>query len=122
MQIIRRGVVSFLVIVILSAATIALIGQNYVARQNLAIAENTIKGYQYNEKILGFARLFITKVLKTEGEVSFEDRLKLENAIRDINDKAIFDQWQEFVNSESQIQAQIAVKNLLELLITKIQY
>ena len=122
MQIIRKGVISFLVIVILSAAVIALIGQNYVARRNLAVAENTIKEYQYNEKILSFAKLFITKVLKTEGDVSFEDRLKLENAIRDINDKAIFDQWQEFVNSESQIQAQIAVKDLLELLITKIQY
>ena len=122
MQIIRKGVVSFLVIVILLAAAIALIGQNYVVRQNLAIAENTIESYQYNEKILSFSKLFVTKVLKTEGDVSFEDRLKLENAIRDINDKAIFDQWQEFVNSESQIQAQIAVKDLLELLITKIQY
>ena len=122
MQIIRKGVVSFLVIVILLAAAIALIGQNYVVRQNLAIAENTIESYQYNEKILSFSKLFVTKVLKTEGDVSFEDRLKLENAIRDINDKAIFNQWQEFVNSESQIQAQIAVKDLLELLITKIQY
>lgn len=122
MQIFRKGVVSFLVIVILLAAVVTLIGQNYIAKQSLKTAEDTVKTCRYNERILSFTKLFVTKVLKTEGDVSFEDRLKLENAVRDIDDKAIFDQWQEFVDSESQIQAQIAVKNLLELLITKIKY
>lgn len=122
MQIFKKETIIFSIIVILSAVVIVLIGQNYVFRQNLIIAENAVKTRQYNEKILNFTKLFISKILKASGEVSFDDRLELENAVRGINDKTIFEEWQKFVNAKTQLEAQIEVKNLLEILINKIGY
>jgi hypothetical protein len=70
---------------------------------------------------LDFTKLFIAKVLKADGEVSFDDRLQLENSVRDINDKTIFDQWQKLINAKTALDAQIEVKNLLEMLVDKIR-
>jgi len=72
-------------------------------------------------KVLSFAKLFIEKVLKAEGEIDFETRLELENAVRNIEDNDILFQWQRFVESETEEDAQVEVKNLLELLIDKIK-
>jgi len=94
--------------------------QLYIANHNLAIANNTVKTFQYDQKVLNFTKLFITRVLKADGEVGFEDRLQLENAVRSIDDKTIFDQWQKFVNAGTSLEAQIEVKNLLEMLVGKI--
>lgn len=110
----------FLIILILAGLVIILAVQYFIHRQELLAAQNTIKTFQYNQKVLFFTKLFITKVLKAEGEVPFEDRLQLENAVRDINDKKIFDQWQKFINAKTSLEAQIEVKNLLEILINKI--
>jgi hypothetical protein len=74
-----------------------------------------------NEKIINFLKLFITKVLKAEGEVDFETRLKLENAVREIQDKEILDQWTKFTESKTEDEAQKNVKDLLEILINKLQ-
>lgn len=74
-----------------------------------------------NEKILSFTNLFITKVLKAENEVDFETRLKLETAVRDLNDEEILNQWEKFTESKTEADAQIEVKNLLEMLVNKIR-
>jgi predicted negative regulator of RcsB-dependent stress response len=74
-----------------------------------------------NEKIIYFLNLFIEKVLKAEKEVDFETRLKLENAVREINDKEILDQWIKFTESKTEDEAQNNIKNLLDLLVGKIQ-
>lgn len=111
-----------IIITILIAAVILLAGQYLISLQDLKATKSLLQTYQYNEKILSFTKLFIIKVLKAEAEVSFEDRLKLENAVRDINNKDIFDQWQKFIESKTEAQAQKEVKNLLELLINKITY
>lgn len=121
MQIFKKESIPLLIIIILAAAVVVLIGQNYLERQNLIVAENTVKTLQYNQKILNFTKMFITKVLKADGEVSFEDRLELENAVRAIDNKTIFDEWQKFVNSKTALEAQIEVKNLLEILVDKIK-
>ncbi len=76
---------------------------------------------EINEKVLEFSKLFIKQVFKAETEVDFETRLKLENAVRNLGDQEIMNQWQKFVNSKTEIQAQIEVKNLLEILVNKIK-
>jgi CRISPR/Cas system endoribonuclease Cas6 (RAMP superfamily) len=63
----------------------------------------------------------IEKVLKAEKEVDFETRLKLENAVREINDKEILNQWIKFTESKTEDEAQNNIKNLLDLLVDKIQ-
>ena len=74
-----------------------------------------------NEKLLNFAKLFIDTVLKAEGEIDFETRLQLENAVRNLNDSEILAQWQKFTDSQTEVDAQTEVKNLLELLVSKIK-
>ena len=81
-----------------------------------------VKNQQVNAKVLSFLNLFIQKVLKSDKEVSFEDRLKLENAIRDINDPKILASWEQFIGGTNEIQIQQGVKDLLEVLVSKISY
>jgi hypothetical protein len=85
-------------------------------QKNAVIFPNT-----KNERIINFLKLFITKVLKAEGEVDFETRLKLENAVREIQDKEILDQWIKFTESKTEEEAQKNVKDLLEILVNKLQ-
>jgi len=75
-----------------------------------------------NGKIAIFNTLFIQKVLKSQGEVSLEDRLKLENAVYDIGDSQIVDEWHSFLASQTEQEAQIGVLDLLTMLSNKIAY
>lgn len=75
----------------------------------------------FNERVLEFAGLFIDKVLKAKQEVSFEDRLNLETVVRNLKDDQILEQWNKFVNSKTETEAQEEVKNLLDLLVKKIR-
>jgi len=120
MQIFRKESAPFLIILILAAVVIVLGVQLYIINQNLKLAQNTVKTFQYDQKVLNFTKLFIAKVLKADGEVSFDDRLALENSVRGIDDKTIFDQWQKFISAKTALEAQIEVKNLLEMLVGKI--
>ena len=112
----------YLIIILLLLANVIFIGQYFASLERVKIAKNLLLTYQRNEKVLNFAKMFVSKILEAGGEVSFEDRLALENAVRDINSKPIFDQWQKFVNAKNEIEAQIELKNLLELLINKVSY
>lgn len=107
---------------VLVAAVIILAGQCYIFCKNLQTQRDLNQAYQYNEKILDFTKLFITKVIRANTDVSFEDRLQLENAVRDINDEEIFNQWQKFTEDKLEAQAQEDVKILLDLLVSKIAY
>ncbi|MDP2909870.1 MAG: hypothetical protein Q8N69_02240 [bacterium] len=82
--------------------------------------EKTAQSQKVNNKVVEFSKLFIEKVLKAEGEVDFETRLKLENAVCDLKDEEILAKWQSFIGSETEEEAQQEVKNLLELQISKI--
>ena len=73
-----------------------------------------------NDSVLNFANLFISKVLRAEGEVSFEDRLQLENAVRDTKDKDIYDTWQRFVGAQTEEQGREEIKNLLQVIVNKL--
>jgi hypothetical protein len=75
---------------------------------------------QDNTRVFLFADLFIDKVLLGQGTVSFEDRLSLENAVRDIKDNEIFSKWEQFTDSQDDRQSQSAVGNLLKLLFAKV--
>ena len=74
-----------------------------------------------NQKVLDFTKLFIDEVLKANAEINFDTRLKLENAVRGLNDQDILTQWQKFTDSKAEGEAQLEVKNLLETLVGKIR-
>lgn len=87
----------------------------------LANAKKEISLFNRNGKVISFSRLFIENVLKSDKEVDFDTRLKLENAVRDIKDDEILAQWDKFTKSQTEQGAQNEVKNLLDLLMKKIQ-
>ncbi len=91
-------------------------------QKELKLIQANLKKQEINQKILNFISLFIKKVLKAKGEVDFETRLKLENAVREIRDKEILEKWQNFTNSQTEEEAQENVKDLLEILVDKINY
>ena len=109
-----------IVLIIMAVVIIVLVGNLYGVKKNQQAENTKLKACIYNEKVLEVTRMFVSKVLKADAEVSFDDRLKLENLVRDLDNKVIFDQWQRFINTKTSPEAQIEVKNLLELLINNI--
>ena len=98
------------------------LGINYFSLQKeLRQTQAVLETQKTNDKVLEFTKLFIEKVLKADTEVNFETRLKLENAVRNLEDEEILAQWSKFVESKVEAEAQEEVKNLLEILVSKIR-
>lgn len=70
-------------------------------------------------KVSRFMKLFIDKVLGTNGTISFEDRVKLESDIRGLGDDALVKQWDAFVSSPDSKEAQKNAVILMSLLMNK---
>ena len=111
----------WVVIVALVAASAVLLVQNASLQKELQQDRAALAQSVQNRQAVDFLRAFIDKVLRAKGEVSFNDRLQLENMVRDLKDDAILAEWNKFVNSQTPAEAQEEVKNLLELLTHKIQ-
>jgi len=109
------------IILILLAGIVLLCGKYIILNKELSQAQAALQAQAINEKVLGFTRLFIKEVLKAQTEVSFDTRLKLETAVRNLEDEEVLNQWQKFVNSKTESEAQEEVKNLLEMLVSKIR-
>lgn len=112
----------FLIIIII----LALIGGNiylgykyFNVQKELRQAQTVLEIQKTNEKVLDFNKLFIEKVLKAEEKIDFEERLKLENMVRNLNDEEILIQWQKFTESKTETEAQDNVKDLLYILVNK---
>ncbi|MBU3896136.1 hypothetical protein KKG36_02395 [Patescibacteria group bacterium] len=115
-------IINRVIIIVLISVVVILGGQYYSLYKDLQTQKSLNQIYQYNGKMLNFAKLFIAKVIMAQGDVSFEDRLKLENAVRNINDETVFEQWQRFIEAETESQVGENAKILLELLVNKITY
>lgn len=76
---------------------------------------------QINRDVLSFTKLFVDKILMGNKEVSFEDRLELENSIRALKDKEAFDSWDKFTKAKDQGDIQHNFYDLFSLLLTKIK-
>ena len=112
------------IIIIISALIVGnvLFGLNYfLAYQELKTIKSVQSKVDVNEGVVNFASLFVKKVLQADTEVDFETRLSLENAVRNLKDEAIMAEWQNFIKSKTEKEAQDSVKMLLGILIDKIQ-
>ena len=117
----KQRIILIIIILLLTVGNIYS-GFKYLNTQKeLRQTQAVLEAQKTNEKVLDFTKLFIGKVLKAETEVDFETRLTLENAVRNLNDEEILAQWQKFAGSETEVQAQEEVKNLLEMLVDKIK-
>ena len=63
-----------------------------------------------------FMKYFIDTVLNTKGPISFEDRVKLENDVRQLHDANITKEWETFLNSKDAKAAQESVVRLMSML------
>ena len=110
------------IIILLLVAGNVYFGFKYLTMQKeLRQTQAALETQKTQGQVLEFTKLFIEKVLKAKTEVDFETRLKLENAVRNLNDEEILAQWQKFIESKTEAGAQEEVKNLLEMLINKIK-
>jgi len=91
---------------------------SYKELRNIKSLETKV---ELNTKVIDFTSMFIEKVLQAEKEVDFETRLSLENAVRDLKDEEIMNEWTTFIGSKTEQEAQNSVKKLLGILISKIQ-
>lgn len=66
-----------------------------------------------------FMKLFIDTVLGTNGVISFEDRVRLENDIRALGDSQAVSVWEDFVASEDSATAQANAVRLMSYLSNK---
>jgi len=92
-----------------------------IVKSELKEVKSQVEVQTTDTKMLNFMRLFIKDVLKADQEVSFETRLQLENAVRDLEDQEVLAQWQRFTEASTEAQAQTEAKNLLEMLADKIR-
>lgn len=72
--------------------------------------------FAYRLQVSRFLQEFIDNVLSTQGTVSFDERVKLENDIIQLNDPALTAQWNVFVNSKTTTDAQTNAVKLMSML------
>ena len=118
----RKTIILIIIILILAVGN-AYFGVNYfLINKEVQETRESLKKMQLNTKVINFSRLFVEKVLKAKEDISFEERLGLENAVRDLNDKEILNQWEKFTESKTEPEAQENVKDLLDILTKKFSY
>lgn len=114
-----KKIILTIIIAILLGGNIYLASKFFNTSAELEMTKALVEEQRSNMKVVNFSRLFVEEVLQAEAEVDFETRLQLENAVRDLKDEEILAQWEKFVNSAEESQAQEEVKNLLGLLVNK---
>jgi len=117
----RRKIIFTIVILLLVAGNVFLGYKCFTDEKQIKESQQILASQKFNNQILAFTQLFIQKVLKAQNEIDFETRLKLENAVRDLDDESILAQWEKFTGSKTETEAQDNVKLLLELLVSKIK-
>lgn len=116
----KTKLIIIIIVSVLSVATIGLSVGCFLLATKLNSVKTSLKVQETNVKAVIFAKLFVDKVLLAGGTVNFEDRLQLENSVRDINDPEIFSQWQNLTASKGDAETQQIVGKILKLLINKI--
>ncbi|HNZ55683.1 MAG TPA: hypothetical protein PKN73_03115 [Candidatus Paceibacterota bacterium] len=117
----RKIKASFILVIILIVTNLLWAWAYFHERSELADQQSFERAEMLNTKVVGFLKMFIDDVLLAQQEVSFDTRLKLENAVRDLNDSEALAQWDKFINSKTEAEAQQEVKKLLSMLVNKVQ-
>lgn len=94
----------------------------FLVFQDIEIANQKEQNLQANLKVLNFRNLFTENVLLADREIDFDTRLKMETAVRDLQDPEILTQWKIFTETESREDANTQAKKLLRILINKTSF
>ncbi|MFA6897505.1 MAG: hypothetical protein WCQ96_04455 [Patescibacteria group bacterium] len=107
--------IAIISLLVLSNACFA-VKLNQTQKELATIKSNEEKTINIKQPIIEFNQLFVDKVLRAEGEISFDTRLELENKVRELKDAEVLEKWNGFVNAATETDAQKSVKALLGLL------
>ena len=88
-------------------------------KQQADLAASTIDTSTTRIKAARFMKEFVDIVLNTTGAISIDDRVKLENDVRQIGDSTITKQWMDFVNSKDAKTAQTGAVKLMSMVTNK---
>ena len=113
--------VTVIIILILTLALL-FVGWQYLSTRSQLIEAR--EGLKYLDEYLdlnNFAGMFVKEVLMAEGEISFDTRLKLETAVRELGNENILIAWQKFIESQTEWEAQNATKELLNAFIEEMR-
>jgi len=88
-------------------------------KQQNADTEQASSSFNSRLQVAQFLKEFIDTVLNTQGTVSFDNRVKLENDVLQIKDDAVTAQWKTFVGSKNNKEAQQNAVKLMALLADK---
>ena len=69
-----------------------------------------------NVKVASFLKFFIDSTLSTKGVISYDDRVKLEADIRELNDPEVLGAWTNLIASQDSESAQKSVVVFLSML------
>ena len=95
------------------------LGINYFQSKNVQI--NTSQFSLEQRKQIGdFTKLFITKIVATGGKIGFEDRAKIEEDLKNLNDSIVSEKWANFISSDSGEKAQAAAIDMMVFLTDKL--
>jgi len=78
--------------------------------------QDTIANIEHSRNILAFQKLFVNKVLKSDGVVDYDTRRELEQSVGKTNDDTVITAWNAFLSAKTEDEGQIKVKELLSVL------
>ena len=113
-------IIYIILIVVMAAGVVFCIFGYFKASTELSSVKSQLALQKNDERVVKFLSMFVKKVIKAETEISFEDRLALENAVCGIGDNDILTSWKKFVDSKDEKAAQQNTKDLLSLLVDKV--
>ena len=106
----------YLIIIVILLASNLFLGIKYFnASKELKETESITAAQEERTKFTEFNKVFISEVLQAKSEVNYDTRLKLDEMVKDINDKDLTAQWQKFTDSQTEKEAQDETVNLLGL-------
>lgn len=120
MKIFKYLIIVLGLILLLGTAFFAI--EYFLCKAELSRIQKSFQEQAVNEKVLSFTKFFVSKVLDGASEITFDDRLQMENDVRDIKDEEIFSQWQKFTGAKTDQEVQHEVSALFILLLNKILY
>lgn len=116
----KSWLITTLIVAVLIFTNLFTAYKYYVNRLSLMQMQKAFELQRTNAKVVAFTNMLVRDVLQADDEIGFDTRLQLENAVRNLNDKQVLDQWNLFVNSKEPAETQTIFKNLLALLVGKI--
>lgn len=103
---------TYLIIFLLVATSMLLFGYISEKRESTNLEQN-LQAIEENKNILSFQKLFITKVLKPNADVSYDTRQELNQAVLLTNDEEVITAWNDFLSAKTEAEAQGKVFDLL---------